>query len=173
MHIYYFILLQGRQIEFGSNVRYVGYSSQDWSGWKICLSSFGHPTGSIVQRMSNFVWVSYQTVFSGIWCFQRRQLYWRYNVHICIWSILLTGSNKQFRNCEFEFYKVGVLQVLLVYLSMLIHQKQSDWSTHKKKENSGFVVSELVVGSGGLTSLIAIAIHSGFLEYWNSKKKCL
>ena len=102
MHIYYFISLQGRQIEFGSNVRYVGYSSQDWSGWKISLSSFGHPTGSIVQRMSNFVWVSYQTVFSGIWCFQRRQLYRRYLPHIYL-LILLTWSNNQFRNYKFEF----------------------------------------------------------------------
>ena len=109
----YFILLQGRQIEFGSNVRYVGYSSQDWSGWKICLSSFGHPTGSIVQRMSNFVWVSYQTVFSGIWCFQRRQLYWRYIFAFDLFCSPDPTINSKIKNPNHEFLYERVLKIFV------------------------------------------------------------
>ena len=48
-------------------------------------------------------------------------------------NILLTGSNNQFRNYKSKF-------------SWFFLQKQSDW--FKMRENSGFVISELVSGSG-------------------------
>ena len=62
------------------------------------------------------------------------------------YNILITGSNNQFQNYESEFscffdQLEEVLQILFVYLLLFFVRN------NPIRENSGFVVSELVVGS--------------------------
>jgi len=62
---------------------------------------------------------------------------------------LLTGSNNQFRNYEFEFSRTfDRLEHLLQVLLCIGFFRQKHLNGEKNSESSGFVVSELDVGFG-------------------------